>query len=171
MADPGRVDKPSTTARIARGTIDAVLAAALLYMVYLIGSSAVDAANRRSQLRLLVAESQTLYDAMHTYSERNHGFPATYSESSFDPETFDPLRKRGYYKGSISTHLYHSRADAYDSPDDLGPNREFWVELSLKSDPSVRVLVARSDDAPLGGGSWRDGVFVYRDGVLESGTR
>jgi len=167
----GRVDTPSTTARIARGTIDTVLAAALLYMIYLIGSSAVDAANRRTQLRLLVAEAHTLYDAMHVYSERNHGFPATYSESRFDPETFDPLRKRGYYEGSISSHLYNARADAYDSPDDLGPNREFWVELTLKSDPSVRVLVARSDDAPIGGGSWRDGVFVYRDGVLESGPR
>jgi hypothetical protein len=151
--------------------VDTVLAAALLYMICLIGSSAVDAANRRTQLRLLVAEAQTLYDAMQIYSERNHGFPATYSESHFDPETFDPLRKRGYYKGSIKSHLYNARADAYDSPDDLGPNREFWVELTLKSDPSVRVLVARSDDAPIGGGSWRDGVFVYRDGVLDSERR
>ena len=140
-------------------------------MIWLIGSSAVDAANRRSQLRLLVAEAQTLYDALHTYSERNHGFPATYSESRFDPETFDPLRKRGYYKGSITSHLHGGRADAYDSPDDLGPNREFWVEMTLEIDPAVRVLVARSDDAPLGGGSWRDGVFVYRDGELEPVTR
>lgn len=151
--------------------IDIVLAAALLYMIFLIGSAAVDAANRRTQLRLLVAEGHVFYDAMQTYSERNHGFPATYSESRFDLETFDPLCKRGYYKGTITSHLYNARADAYDSPDDLGPNREFWVELSLKSDPSVRVLVARSDDAPLGGGSWRDGVFVYRGGLLESGTR
>jgi len=171
VADVGRKDKPSRTGRIARGTVDTVLAAALLYMIFLIGSAAVDAANRRSQLRLLVTEAGALYDAMHIYSERNHGFPATYSESSFDLETFDPLRKRGYYKGSITSHLYGARADAYDSPDDLGPNREFWVELSLESDPSVRVLVARTDDAPLGGGSWRDGVFVYRDGALDSGTR
>ena len=103
--------------------VDTVLAAALLYMVYLIGSSAVDAANRRTELRLLLAEAEALYDALHTYSERNHGFPATYSESRFDPETFDPLRKRGYYKGSITSHLVDARADAYDSPEDLGPNR------------------------------------------------
>jgi hypothetical protein len=167
----GRADQSSTATRIARGILDTILAAGLLYMIVLIGSAAVDAAKRRTQLRLLVAEAGTLYDAMQIYNKRNHGFPATYSQSSFDAETFDPLRRRGYYKGPITSYLYRGRADAYDSPDDLGPNREFWVELTLASDPAVRVLVAQSDDAPLGGGDWRDGVFVYRDGVLHSEER
>jgi hypothetical protein len=82
-------------------------------------------------------------------------------------ESLDPLRKRGYYRGSLTSHVLNHRVDAYDSPDDLGPNREFWIEMSLRSDPSVRVLVACSDDAPSSGGSWRDGVYVLRDGVLE----
>ena len=45
-------------------------------------------------------------------------------------------------------------------------NDEFWLEMSLESDPSIRFLVVRSDDAPLGGGRWREGAFVYRDGEL-----
>ena len=39
--------------------------------------------------------------------------------------------------------------------------------MTLKRDPSIRLLVARSDDAPLSGGVWLDGVFIYRDGRLE----
>ena len=78
-----------------------------------------------------------------------------------------PLSRRGYYKGGITQFLLNQRIDAYDSPDDKGNNREFWVEMTLKRDPSIRFLVAHSDDAPLGGGVWRDGVFIYRGGKLE----
>jgi hypothetical protein len=147
---------------------DGVLALALCYMLYLIGSAAVESANTRAELRVVQNEAATLYDAFNRYNERNHGYPATYTESHFDPRTLNPLRKRGYYRGTLASHLLDRQVDAYDSPDDLGPNREFWVEMTLHSDPSVRILVARSDDAPLGGGAWREGVFVFRDGELES---
>ena len=40
--------------------------------------------------------------------------------------------------------------------------------MSLARDPAVRVLVARSDDAPMCGGEWCDGVFVFRNGNLEA---
>jgi hypothetical protein len=159
--------RPSRTARVGRAVLDGFLAVALCYMVVLIGSAAVDAAGSRTELRVLTDEAEILYGAFTRYAERNHGFPPTYSGSRFDVETLDPLRKRGYYQGSLTSHLLNRRADAYDSPDDLGPNREFWLELTLRSDPTARILIARSDDAPLGGGTWREGVFVFRDGVLE----
>lgn len=146
---------------------DGFLALTLCYMVYLIASAAVDTASARTELRVLTNEAELLYEAFARYNERNHGYPPTYTGSRFDLETLDPLRKRGYYRGSLTSHVLNHRVDAYDSPDDLGPNREFWIEMSLRSDPSVRVLVARSDDAPLGGGTWHEGVFVLRDGVLE----
>jgi hypothetical protein len=147
--------------------VDGFLALTLCYMVYLIASAAVDTANARTELRVLTNEAEALYEAFGRYNARNHGYPSTYSGSRFDVETLDPLRKRGYYRGSLTSYVLNHRVDAYDSPDDLGPNREFWIEMSLRSDPSVRVLVARSDDAPLGGGTWREGVFVLRGGVLE----
>ena len=147
--------------------IDGFLALTLCYMVCIIAATAVDAANARTELRVLVNEAEALYEAFGRYNERNHGYPPTYTGSRFDVETLDPLRKRGYYRGSLTNHVLNHRVDAYDSPDDLGPNREFWIEMSLRSDPSVRILVARSDDAPVGGGAWREGVYVLRDGVLE----
>jgi hypothetical protein len=158
---------PSRTARVVRGGFDALLAGALVWMLVLVISTAVGHANRRTELRLLVNEANALHDAFMRYSQRNHGFPTTYSASRFDVETFDPLVKRGYYRGALAGLIREGRADAYDSPDDRGPNREFWVELTLKSDPTIRVLVARSDDAPIGGGAWRDGVFVFRNGELD----
>lgn len=154
-----------------RAVVDALLAGAACYLLYLFVAAGVDTANGRSELRLLLTEAETLYDALEKYGERNHGYPDAYSEARFDPETLDPLRKRGYYRGHLVSHTYKHRVDAYDSPDDRGPNREFWVEMTLRTDPTIRVLVARSDDAPIAGGTWRDGVFVYRDGELDDQLR
>ena len=39
--------------------------------------------------------------------------------------------------------------------------------MTLAVDPAIRYVVARSDGAPLGGGSWLDGVYVLHDGRLE----
>jgi hypothetical protein len=153
---------------VLRGLLDCVLAVALGYVLILIGSAAVEVANSRSELRLATAEAQSLYDAFVRYGERNHGYPASYVGEAFDPQTLAPLTARGYYAGALTSHLHEGRIDAYDSPDDRGPNREFWVEMSLRSDPAIRILVARSDDAPLGRGIWRDGVFVFREGRLEA---
>ena len=41
------------------------------------------------------------------------------------------------------------------------------LEMTLDRDPEIRLLVARSDDAPASGGSWVDGVFLVRGGVLK----
>ena len=158
--------RPSKSARILRGGLDAILALALVYVLYLIGSAALARAGSRTELRVLTAEARTLYDALGRYNERNHGYPTTHGESPFDLQTLDPLRKRGYYRGPLTSYLIDRRVDAYESPDDEGPNREFWIEMSLRSDPSIRILVARSNDAPLGGGMWREGVFVFRNGAL-----
>ena len=127
----------------------------------------MERANEKAELNLTVAEAKKLYAAFERYQERNHSYPSTYSDSTFDPETLNPLRKRGYYRGSLVSTLVHHRVDAYDSPDDGGPNREFWLELTLDRNPALRLLLASSDDAPLGGGEWREGVFLFRDGRLE----
>jgi hypothetical protein len=42
--------------------------------------------------------------------------------------------------------------------------------MTLDFDPTVRFLVADSDNAPLGGGNYMDGVFMYRDGTLHPFT-
>jgi hypothetical protein len=76
------------------------------------------------------------------------------------------LVSAGYYDGRVASKLVGGQLDGYDSPDDAGLNQEFWVEMTLVYDPSIRFLVADSNDAPLGGGDYFDGIYLFRDGVL-----
>jgi len=144
-----------------------MLAAACIYVGWLIADSAVESANSRAQVGILTHEARALFEAFEKYYDINREYPASYTHPRFDLETADPLGNRGYYRGPIRYALVGNRFDAYDSPDDRGPNREFWLEMSLETDPSIRVLLAKSDDAPLGGGEWREGIFILRDGILE----
>jgi hypothetical protein len=93
-------------------------------------------------------------------------YPYASNNPPFQLDTFEPLVSLGYYNGRVMEKLQNGRADAYDSPDDLSTNREFWLELTLEKDPTVRFLIADSDDAPLAGGDYVDGVFLYRNGTV-----
>ena len=59
-----------------------------------------------------------------------------------------------------------SQADGYGSPDDNGTNQEFWLEMTLEDDPTVRLLVCDSDDAPLAEGDFYNGIYVFENGSL-----
>ena len=151
----------------ARTVLDTVLAAATVLLLSHVLIVAFEVADRKAAVRRVAIEAQTIYDAFALYYERNGEFPDDADESRFDRVSLDPLRRRGYYRGSIDYLLIDRKADGYDSPDDLGANQEFWLEMTLADDPSVRLLVVRSDDAPLGGGQWHDGAFIVRKGHLE----
>ena len=122
----------------------------------------------KSSISTVAAEAETVYDAFQRYYARENEYPhEAVGNLVFDLDTFEPLRSSGYYVGDITDELLGGKADAYDSPDDRGPNSEFWLEMTLKADPSVRILVADSDDAPLSGGDYVDGIYLYRDGELK----
>jgi type II secretory pathway pseudopilin PulG len=157
----------SRTNRIGYALFDAMLFIAIICVLSLIIAPAIHSSQVKADLRLVELEAHALYDAFESYYERHRAYPNAYAHPGLETDTLDPLNRRGYYKGHLTRFLSSQRIDAYDSPDDQGNNREFWVEMTLKSDPSIRFLVARSDDAPLGGGVWRDGVFIYRSGDLE----
>ena len=42
--------------------------------------------------------------------------------------------------------------------------------MTLAFDPTVRFLVADSDNAPLSGGDYMDGIYLYRNGTLRTLT-
>jgi hypothetical protein len=153
--------------RRARALLDLLVLAALVFMLLKVLGPAMHAANIRADAQVVAAEAEKLYRAFDRYHQLHGSFPNAYLEPEFEVDTLEPLRRRGYYKGYVTIKLQDERIDAYGSPDDDGRNQEFWLEMTLKSDPRVRFLVARSDDAPLGGGVWRDGVFIYRNGELE----
>jgi len=153
--------------RFGRSLLDLLLLAAIVYGGWGVAQSALSSADRDADIRVVLMEARAVYEAFEKYRERNGEYPGTYTEPRFDPVTLDPFRKRGYYDGFLTIKLRGQQVDAYDSPDDRGINQEFWAELTLGDDPSIRFLIAKSDDAPMGGGKWREGVFIWRRGVLE----
>lgn len=119
-------------------------------------------AHRAAVLR----ELNKVYVAFSLFYIDSDMFPNATRDPAFNLVSLNPLRGYGYYKGNVTSFLHQGRADWYDSPDDMGRNQEFWLQLTLDVDPSVSFLVARSDDAPLGGGQYLDGVYMFQDGVM-----
>jgi prepilin-type N-terminal cleavage/methylation domain-containing protein len=120
----------------------------------------------KAECAVVLSECHEVYQAFSLFYMDNEMFPNASSNPAFQLDTFNPLRSQGYYSGHVTARLRNGGADAYDSPDDQGTNQEFWLQLTLDADPSVRFLVCRSDNAPLSGGQWLEGVYVFRDGVL-----
>ena len=121
----------------------------------------------KSSISTVAAEAETIYGAFKQHYAQEDEYPFAVGNPVFELDTFEPLRSAGLYDGDITAELVEGKADAYDSPDDRGQNREFWLEMTLKTDPSIRILVADSDDAPLSGGDYVDGIYLYRDGELK----
>jgi len=120
----------------------------------------------RGHVSALAGDAKTLYIAFKRHHADHNMYPQSTGGSAIRLDTFEPLRSMGYYDGEVTSKLWSNQADAYDSPDDEGVNREFWVEMTLEFDRSVRFLICDSDDAPLSGGAYLDGVYLYKDGVL-----
>jgi hypothetical protein len=75
----------------------------------------------------------------------------------------EPLVSLGYYDGRLIPRIQNGTLDGYDSPS----NREqYWMEFTLVDAPTVRFMVGDSNGAPLAGGTFYDGIVLYRDGVL-----
>jgi len=151
-----------------RTVIDAALAGASVLLLSQALLGAMDVSERKAAVRRAEAEARTIYQAFALYYDRNGEFPSDTAKSAFSRVSLDPLRRRGYYRGSIDHLLVDRKADAYDSPDDQGANQEFWLEMTLADDPLTRILISRSDDAPLSAGAWCDGVYIARGGKLEA---
>ncbi|MBW2565439.1 MAG: prepilin-type N-terminal cleavage/methylation domain-containing protein [Deltaproteobacteria bacterium] len=122
----------------------------------------------RAHSSVVLSECNEVYKAFTLFYMDNEGYPMASNPPAFNLTTFDPLRSQGYYEGNINSRLLNGKADSFDSPDDQGANQEFWLQLTLDADPNIRFLVVQSDNAPLGGGQWLDGVYVFRNGVLSS---
>lgn len=124
------------------------------------------AAMLRAHISAVASDSKVLLGAFKQHFVDQNMYPNSVDAPAFDLATFEPLVSMGYYDGRVAPKLLGDSADAYDSPDDQGANQEFWIEMTLKYEPSIRFLVADSDDAPLGGGEYFDGIYLYYNGVL-----
>jgi len=115
-----------------------------------------------AEIAAVATECRNLYTMFEIYNITNAGYPYASSAPQFQLDTFEPLP----YDGNLQSHLVGGKADSYDSPDDSGVNQEFWIQMSMAADPNIRFVVASSDDAPLGGGQWLEGVYIYQNGEL-----
>jgi len=146
--------------------IELLIVVAIIGIISAIAVPLYHQAVLRGHVSALAGDARTLYVAFKQHHVDQNMYPDSSGGSAFRLDTFEPLRSMRYYDGEITSKLQNSSADAFDSPDDMGTNREFWVEMTLEFDPAVRFLVCDSDDAPLSGGAYLDGVFLYKNGVL-----
>ncbi len=120
----------------------------------------------RAHVGAMASDARIVHNAFKQHFIDFDMYPNSTDPPAFDLVTFEPLVGEGYYDGRIVGRLENGAADGYDSPDDQGINQEYWIELTLDFNPSVRFLLADSDDAPLSGGDYMDGIYLYKNGVL-----
>ena len=114
----------------------------------------------RGMIGAATAEARTIHSAMKQYHIDQSAYP---NASGFDMSTMEPLVSLGYYDGRLIPRVQIGTLDGYDSPSN---REEYWLEFTLQDAPSVRFMVGDSDNAPLAGGTFHDGIVMYRDGVL-----
>jgi prepilin-type N-terminal cleavage/methylation domain-containing protein len=146
--------------------IELLIVMAIISILASIAIPLLNDALLRSHIASLTVDAKAVYLAFKQYNVDFSSYPNSDAAPNFQLDSFEPLVSLGYYTGSMSEKLASNQADGYDSPDDQGVNQEFWLEFTLDYDSTIRYLVADSDDAPLSGGDYFDGVFLYRDGVL-----
>lgn len=146
--------------------VEIMIVVAIIGVLAAIAVPALKSAMLRSHVNAMAADAKVVHTAFKRHFIDHNAYPNATTSPAFDLATFEPLVSLGYYRGSIVSRLAGHRADAYDSPDDQGSNQEFWLEMTLEADPSIRFLVVDSNDAPLSGGTDLDGIYVYRSGVL-----
>lgn len=147
--------------------LEILIVLAILAVVVAIAIPELHQARIRAEVGAMAGDCRTLYVAFKEYYVDMGSYPNASDSPAFDLDTYEPLRSGKYYRGNLNRMLLSGRPDGYDSPDDLGANQEFWMEMSLQLDPNVRMVVANSNDAPLSGGEWLDGIYLYRNGVLQ----
>jgi len=156
--------KPGAGARRARFVLIAI---GIVCAAISLSGRAIRAANRKAEIHRVAQEAHLLYDGFRHFAERAGAYPNSFEAPAFELQSANPLRRRGYYQGKIATLIQNGRFDGYDAPDDRGVNKEFWLEMTVASDPSLRIVVAQSDDAPLSGGEWLDGVYLATASGIE----
>ncbi len=148
--------------------LELLLVVAIIGVLMAITIPLMQSAMLRAHVGTMASSSRVVFNAFQRYFIDFNMYPNSVDAPAFELDTFQPLVSLDYYDGRILTKLEAGQADGFDSPDDEGINQEFWLEMTLAYDPTVRFLVADSDNAPLSGGDHMAGVFLYKNGVLHS---
>ena len=146
--------------------IEVLMVVAILGLLAAITLPIMTAGLLRSKQAALAADGKILYGSFIKYNIDNGTFPSTSSPPAraFSLTTLAPLSNNGYYGQSVglTMKLQNSRVTAYDSPNVGGSDSEFYAVLTLKSNPSIVVLVASTSNYPGHIGTWYDGVYYIQ---------
>ena len=143
--------------------IEVLIVVAIIAILVAIALPMMDDALLRAHIAAAAVDAKALHVAFKRYHLDFSAYPP---DAAFQTDSFEPLVGLGYYDGRVGSRLLNGAADGYAAPDDTGPDQEFWLEFSLQPNSTVRFLVSDSDDSPLGGGGYFDGIYLFRDGVL-----
>ena len=146
--------------------LELLIVMAIIFIISSILIPMFQAALLRAHISAIAVDAKALHGAFKQHFIDENRYPNSFDAPAFNLATFEPLVSMGYYDGRVTPKLVGEQADGYESPDDEGVNQEFWLEMTLNYDPSIRFLVADSDNAPLGGGDYFDGIYLFRNGVL-----
>lgn len=145
----------------------------------------------KTERAVIVSDCNAVFRGFVVYYIENSGYPLQGADPeglgrTFVPATFAPLTNTSLMGMDIGLEVNVKKLldrvvvaqIAFDSPDDIGLNEEFYVVMPWKADPNVKFIVASADDVkdkngnfmdPLpdnSGGNWLDGVYMARNGVL-----
>jgi prepilin-type N-terminal cleavage/methylation domain-containing protein len=163
----GRRTGPANPAR-GFTTVELLIVVAIIAVLSAIALPELQQAKVRAETRALAQDCRTVHTAFKEYFIDHGTYPTEAGAGAFDLVSFEPLRQEGYFRGGVASKLLGDQADAYDAPNDAGQDQEFWLEMTLQNDPTIRFLVADSDDAPLAGGDAFDGIAVFKNGVRQN---
>ena len=148
--------------------LELLVVVAIIGVLMAITVPLMQSAMLRAHVGAMASSSRIVFNSFQRYYIDFNMYPNSSTAPAFELDTFEPLVDLRYYDGQVLTKLANGQADGFDSPDDEGANQEFWLEMTLAYDPSVRFLVVDSDNAPLAGGVYLAGVYLYKNGVLHS---
>jgi len=143
--------------------IEVLIVVAIIAILMAIVMPMMRVAILRAHISSAATDARSIHMAFKRYAVDNNAYP---DEGAVDLASFEPLVAGKYYDGRVGSRLVNDQADAYGAPDDGGQNQEFWMEISLAYEPTVRFVIADSDDSPLSGGTMIDGIALYKNGVL-----
>lgn len=146
--------------------IEVLIVVAVIAILASIALPMMKDAMLRAHIAAAAVDAKALHVAFKRYHMDSSIYPNEAAPPAFQLDSFEPLVSLDLYDGRVGSRLHNGQADGYASPDDQGTNQEFWLEFSLAHDPTVRFLVSDSDNAPLSGGKYYDGIYLFRNGVM-----
>lgn len=161
-----RVDRPAARPGPVAGftLIEMLVVVVILGILAAIAVNVMGGTREKASLAAVQSSAREVYIAFEEFYVDNDGYPNATTDPAFQLDTFDPLVSGGYYSGGILPLLEGGRADDYDSPNDEGPNQEFWLIMTPDLEGDYRLVVANSDDVPLDPGTRYSGIQVFKDG-------